>query len=357
MADVDVFAMSDEEFEKIPPPGDNVEEEKKEEEVSSQETEQEQSEPSDTQEEAVEPEASEEPEEKEEQASEETSEEAEQETSEEPEQQIDYKGFYEAVMSPMKANGTVLQARSPAEVIKLMQMGANYTQKMQTLAPYRKKVQMLQNAGLLDEEKLNFAIDVAQGKPEAIRQLLKNHKIDPLDIDMSDDASPYVPSNHSVSDNEIAVQSQLDDLQSTPQGQETIRMVQGWDQASLNAVWEDPTILGAIHSNRMSGAYDVIMKEMEHQRMLGNIPENMPFLGAYKAVGDMLARQKIMQQQQAQMIAQNLPKGTLNRQSVSNQKVKAAAPSGKSKKTTSTFVDPFTLSDEEFEKQFKDYAY
>ena len=356
MAEVDVFSMSDEEFEKVPPPP--VEEEEKVEDVNSeQETpEQEQSEPSDTQEEAVKPETSEEPEE---QASEEPQEgeEAQEEQQSEPEQQIDYKGFYEAVMSPMKANGTVLQARSPAEVIKLMQMGANYTQKMQTLAPYRKKVQMLQNAGLLDEDKLNFAIDVAQGKPEAIRQLLKNHKIDPLDIDMSDDETPYVPSNHSVSDNEIAIQSQLDDLQSTPQGQETIRMVQGWDQASLNAIWEDPSILGAIHSNRMSGAYDVIMKEVEHQKMLGNIPENMPFLGAYKAVGDMLARQKIMQQQQAQMVAQNLPKGTLNRQSVGDQRVKAAAPSGKSKKTTSTFVDPFTLSDEEFEKQFKDYAY
>ena len=352
MAGIDVFAMSDEEFEKTPPP-DTEEEEKPVEETSEQENTEE---PQETQEEGDEPAPAPETEGE---ASEEESKEEETET--EPEQQVqqpevDYKGFYETIMAPMKANGTTIQARSPQEVIKLMQMGANYTQKMQTLAPYRKKVQMLQNAGVLDEEKRNFAIDVAQGKPEAIRQLLKNHKIDPLDIDMSEDASPYVPSNHSVSDNEIAVQAQLDDLQSTPQGQETIKLVQSWDQASLNAVWEDPSILGAIHSNRMSGAYDVIMKEMEHQRMLGNIPENMPFLGAYKAVGDMLAQQRYMQQQQAQRVAQSLPKGTLARQTTNNEKVKAAAPSGRSKKTTGTFVDPFTLSDEEFEKQFKDYA-
>lgn len=349
MAEIDVFAMSDEEFEKTPPPDTEVEEEEKPVEETSD---QEQSEPEDTQEEDNEPASA--PESEGETSEEKSEEEKNEAETEQPE--VDYKGFYDAVMAPMKANGTTLQARSPAEVIKLMQMGANYTQKMQTLAPYRKKVQMLQNAGLLDEDKLNFAIDVAQGKPEAIRQLLKNHKIDPLDIDMSDDDTPYVPSNHSVSDNEIAVQSQLDDLQSTPQGQETIRLVQGWDQASLNAIWEDPTILGAIHSNRMSGAYDVIMKEIEHQRMLGNIPENMPFLGAYKAVGDMLVQQRVAQQQQAQRVAQSLPKGTLARQTTNNEKVKAAAPSGRSKKTTSTFVDPFTLSDEEFEKQFKDYA-
>lgn len=111
---------------------------------------------------------------------------------------IDYKGFYEAVMSPIRANGKELQLKSPQEAVKLIQMGANYTQKMQGLAGYRKKIQMLKNADLLDDEKLNYLIDLASGNPEAVKKLLKDRKLDPLDLNM--DENNYVPGNHTVSD-------------------------------------------------------------------------------------------------------------------------------------------------------------
>ena len=83
--------------------------------------------------------------------------------------------------------------------------------------------------------------------------------------------------------------------------------------------------------------------------MLGNIPEGTPFLKAYKSVGDYL-----LQQQQAKQQSY-LPKGTLNQPVKDNRQVKGVAPTGRSKKPNQTFVDPFSLSDEEFEKQFKDY--
>lgn len=277
-----------------------------------------------------------------------------EEQSEEP--QIDYKGFYTAVMSPIKANGKDFQARSPEEAIKLMQMGANYTQKMQTIAPYRKKIQMLQNAGLLDDDKLNYLIDLSQGNKEAVKKLLKDSKLDPLDLDI-DNESAYIPGNHTVSDSEVQLQSIVDDLKSTPQGLETLRLIQGWDQASLNEIWKSPSMVTTLNEQRQNGVYDFIVKEMEHQKMLGNIPEGTSFLDAYKAVGDycLQAQQQYyaMQQQQA---TQNLPTGTLNKNQPTPSNVRGAAPSGRSRKATQQFVDPFSLSDEEFEKQFKNYS-
>ena len=285
---------------------------------------------------------------------EDTQEQSSEENQEDQAPEIDYKGFYDAMMSPIKANGKDFQARTPEEAVRLMQMGANYTQKMQTIAPYRKKIQMLQNAGLLEDEKLNYLIDLSQGNKEAVKKLLKDSKLDPLDLDI-DNESAYVPGNHTVSDNEVQIQTIVDDLKSTPEGMDTLRIIKGWDQASLNEIWKTPSMMATLNEQRQNGVYDFIVKEMEHQRMLGNIPEGTSFLKAYKAVGDyclQVQQQKAMQQQQA---IQNLPRGTLNKP-VSNANVKSAAPSGRSHKSNQQFVDPFSLSDEEFEKQFKNYS-
>lgn len=342
MSEKNLEAMSDEEILDMEPPA--IEDEEPKEEAPKEVPESEQQEES------------------EEASSQESSEEEEEEESEEeeaPQQveqpEIDYKGFYEQVMSPFKANGGTVQLRSPQEVVKLMQMGANYTQKMQTLAPYRKKVQMLQKANLLDDDKLNYLIDLSQGNPEAIKKLIKDSKLDPMDLDIYGEQN-YVPGNHTVSDAEMQLQTTLDELTSTPEGLQTVNLARGWDQASLSEIGKDPSILATLHEQRMNGVYDFVMKEMQHQKMLGNLPDNIPFLQAYKAVGDFCLQQLQQRQQQQQAVA-NLPRGTLNQEVNTNSaQAKSAAPSGRSRKAASTFVDPFSLSDEEFEKQFANYA-
>ena len=68
---------------------------------------------------------------------------------------VDYEAFYKKVMAPFKANGKMITLRSPEEAIQLMQQGANFTKKMQAIAPHRKLLIMLENNGLLDESKIN----------------------------------------------------------------------------------------------------------------------------------------------------------------------------------------------------------
>lgn len=346
MSEKDIESMSDEEILEMEPPA--IENEEPKEEATEEVPEQEQ------QEQTEEAPSQESPDEGEEEEEEETKEE------EPPQQQpeVDYKGFYEQVMAPFKANGNTVQLRSPQEVVKLMQMGANYTQKMQHLAPYRKKVQMLQKANLLDDDKLNYLIDLSQGNPEAIKKLIRDSKLDPMDLDIYGEQQQYVPGNHTVSDAEMQLQTTLDELTSTPEGLQTVNLARGWDQASLSEIGKDPSILATLHEQRMNGVYDFITKEMQHQKMLGNLPDNIPFLQAYKAVGDFCLQQLQQKQQQQQQAVANLPKGTLNQGNNTNNsaQVKSAAPSGRSRKAASTFVDPFSLSDEEFEKQFANYA-
>lgn len=98
---------------------------------------------------------------------------------------FDYKAAYEQITAPFKANGREMKVESPEEAVRLMQQGANYVKKMQALKPHLKMVRMLENNGLLDEGRLNFLIDVSRKDPGAIKKLLKDANIDPMDLDLS----------------------------------------------------------------------------------------------------------------------------------------------------------------------------
>lgn len=201
---------------------------------------------------------------------------------------FDYKAGYEALMAPFKANGKMVQVRNAEEAIALMQQGANFTRKMQELAPHRKLIQMLQNNDMLDEGQLSFAIDLVKKNPEAIKKLVKDSGIDPMDIDVNAEVK-YKEGNHRVSDAEVRFNAELGDLKSTPEGNATLGVIhQTWDDASKQALFENAGLMDTIHKQRESGVYARIVDEIEHLRTLGKIDATVPFIHAYKAVGDHL---------------------------------------------------------------------
>lgn len=204
---------------------------------------------------------------------------------------VDYEKFYKQVMAPFKANGKQIELRNPEEAIQLMQMGANYTRKMQDITQHRKTLLMLENNGLLDPDKLSYLIDIDKGNPEAIKKLLKDKGVDPLAIDTSTDSN-YLGGNHKVSDDEANFRGVLDDLSSNPDGKATLQAVNStWDQASKEVLWKEPQILNVIHQHRENGIYDRISGEVSRLQALGQIPVGTSFIQAYKAVGDAMQAQ------------------------------------------------------------------
>lgn len=205
-----------------------------------------------------------------------------------PAGEVDYKAGYEQIMAPFKANGKTMQVKSVEEAIQLMQMGANYTRKMQELQPHRKTLLMLENNGLLDEGKLSFLIDLDKKNPEAIKKLLQDANINPLDVDM-DKESTYQEGNHKVSDEEAQFRLVLDELNSNPVGRETLQTINStWDQASKEVLWKQPEVMNTIQQQRENGVYARITAEIDRRRTLGVIQVGVPFLEAYRVVGDEL---------------------------------------------------------------------
>lgn len=284
-------------------------------------------------------------------------------TGSETAKQIDYKAEYEKLLSPLHANGKQIPINSPEELIQLAQMGANYTRKMQQLAPQRKLLLMLENNNLLDPDKLSFLIDIEKRNPEAIKKLIKDAGMDPRDIDLDDPAAnQYLPGNHSVSDAEANFRTALDELSSNPVGQETLRTIQTqWDQASKDELWKDPSLMTVVHQHRESGLYGRIADEVNRLRILGKIPANVPFIHAYKGVGDQMADQGLLDDilKPKPVVAappvEKTPVVTRTEKpkpiATNGDKVQAAATSRNSPKVAEPFINPLALSDEEFMKE------
>lgn len=277
--------------------------------------------------------------------------EAKQSTADSQENDVDYKAAYEQIMAPFKANGKMLQVKSPEEVISLMQHGANYTKKMHALKPNLKMMRMLENNGLLQEDKLNHLIELSNKNPEAIAKLLKDAEMDPLDIDTSAEKA-YQPKDHSVSDQEMDFQSTLEDVLMSATGSETISVINSqWDQASKEAIYKEPQIMQVIDTQRANGIYDRISAEIERRRTLGTLSHSTPFIHAYKQVGDELHNSgQLVPQNSGNQGASKVieTRSSSPRKAVSNgDKAKAASPARAAPKSSPKPFDPFSLSDEE----------
>ena len=271
-----------------------------------------------------------------------------------PAGEVDYKAGYEQIMAPFKANGKTMQIKSVEEAIQLMQMGANYTRKMQELQPHRKTLLMLENNGLLDEGKLSFLIDLDKKNPEAIKKLLQDANINPLDVDM-DQESTYQEGNHKVSDEEAQFRLVLDELNSNPVGRETLQTINStWDQASKEVLWKQPEVMNTIHQQRENGVYARITAEIDRRRTLGVIQVGVPFLEAYRVVGDELHKAGAFNdlfKPKAPAVAPVATRAAMPKPTGLDPKAEAAAVHrGSPSKTTSPLEAMQKASDDEFLK-------
>ena len=198
---------------------------------------------------------------------------------------VDFEAEYKRLLAPFKANGRDIQVNSVDDALSLMQMGANYNKKMQGLKPNLKLMKMLENNGLLSEEKIGFLIDLEKKNPEAINKLVKESGINPMDLD-AEKAGEYKPKIHTVDDREMELDTVLDDIQSTPTYNRTLAIVsKEWDGKSKQVIADQPQLLKLINDHVDRGIYDLISKEVESGRMLGRLT-GLSDIEAYRQVGD-----------------------------------------------------------------------
>ena len=272
---------------------------------------------------------------------------AEEVTPEEP--VMDAQGQLDDLFTPFKANGKQVQITSIAEAKQLMQMGANYNKKMATLKPNLKMLQMLENNDLLDETKLNYLIDLASKKPEAIANLVRESGIDPLELDLEKDTK-YVPESYTVDDTTFNVKEALEAIQDTPSYAKTMSIISNkMDTASKNEMYANPRIIHAINDHVDKGYYDQISGEVERQRMLGNLAD-LSDLHAYLQVGNAIQARGGFNSNVAPAVAKPVVKSN-NDDAIRKRKLAAAGTKSGKEKSKFSELNALAMSDDEFMKQ------
>ena len=152
----------------------------------------------------------------------------------------DWKAEYEELMAPFKASKRTVQVKSKGDARRLMQMGFDYTRKMEEMKPHLRVLKTLEHNDFLDLEKINFAIDLMKGNSEAVKKFLKDRSIDPIELDLEGDVD-YKPTDHSVSDGQLALDSVLDSIRDTDSFVRVANVItKEWDKASQNTLMDNP---------------------------------------------------------------------------------------------------------------------
>lgn len=270
---------------------------------------------------------------------------------------IDYEAEYNKIMQPFQASGHEVRLRNTDEVISLMQKGVDYTKKQQALKPRLKEMRALENAGMLGDN-LNFAIDLYNGDPKALKHLIETKKIDLSTLDTGSNIdengnpipSDYVPNNHEISDQQYDLETVLNEIYQSPEGKEVQKVIHSLDPKSADEFMAHPEYFKSLQSQIQNGFYQEVMNEIDHRKLVGDPTiDGLNWYETYMKVGnDLFADKQASRYKEQQQQLQNLQQQQA--QAYYQQQRKSAARPTRGSSPVQQQFDPLSMSDEEFSK-------
>ena len=243
---------------------------------------------------------------------------------------------------PIRANGMDIPVKSYEELTKFAQMGFNYAKKMNDIAPYRKTISAIKEYGLTDTD-IGLLIDAKKGNKEAITQLLKDTKIDPMDLNIED--SQYQKKTYGDDEVTINLKEIEAEISKDQEYSQTYDIISNqWDNKSRQEMFNNPSMIKGLHEDVKSGVYTKVAPEAARLKVLDNNQKSE--LEYYIMAGKMLFNTNKSTQN-----SNKLKKPTVVRNEKIISKKRAAAPT-KSKATVKVTETPdyWNMSNEQLEK-------
>jgi len=213
--------------------------------------------------------------------------------------EFDYESAYKKISEPFKANGVDMQVKDPEDIVRLMQMGANYQKKMAQLKPNLKLIKMLEKNELLNEAKLHNLIDLSKKNPKAIAKLIEESDVDPLDID-KDVPTDYQPTDYSVTDKEYNLDQVLDEIKDTDTFNRTINVLtKEWDTPSKTTISDNPEIISIVNTHMGNGVFDKVNAMLQQEKTLGKLA-GIPDVEAYRQIAENMHKNGLLNLQSEQ---------------------------------------------------------
>lgn len=267
-----------------------------------------------------------------------------------------------------KANGKeyeITEDEMRQQFPKIFGQAMNYTQKMQSLSPWRKTIDAMEQAKIKHED-VNLLIDVLKGDKAALASVIKKVGVDTLDINL-EEGDTYQANEYGRDTKVLDLQDVINSINTDPEYSVTHKIISSeWDDASWNVLSNDPEKVRLLHVDVKNGTYAKLQPIAEKLRVFDGARRSD--LDYYlQAATEYFTReeQTRFQQQQTELQAREEALKTQSRTVAATQqqnqrnatvqaanKRKAAAPTGRSVSKPST-INYLDTSDEAFEEWYK----
>lgn len=181
-----------------------------------------------------------------------------------------YKKFYDQVANvEFMANGKKVKGfTDPQKIIQAQQMAYGFSSKMAAVKEYRPFLTTLKERGILENpDKFNFAMDLLDGDPEALKAHMQALKVDPLDLDM--DTVKYSSKNHITSKEALVLEDTIEQAKNYGV-EDKLRATIGkeWDPESFNEFLTVPEVRKDLLEHMATGAFDLVQDKIAEMKTL-----------------------------------------------------------------------------------------
>ena len=185
-------------------------------------------------------------------------------------EEVNYKEFYEKVaLAKFTANGREVEGfKNPEDLIRAQQMLHGYSDKMKVFKEYKKFLKPLEERGVTaDPEKFNLAMSLLDGDPEAIKKVLKDKNIDPLELDLED--IKYVPRVKLPSEAQLLIEENYEQAENLGVGDKFNKVIsRDWDIPSLQEFVNNAAVRADLLLHLKDGTYDIVQNEIKRMELL-----------------------------------------------------------------------------------------
>ena len=163
-----------------------------------------------------------------------------------------------------KANGKeyeFTEEEIKAQFPKVFGQAMDYTKKMQSIKPWRKTIDAIEQAQL-NHDDVNLMIDVLKGDKDAIAEVIKRTGVDALDLDAEN--SKYVAKDYGRDDTTLALRDVIEEISADKEYETTHKILsKEWDDKSWKVLSSDPDMIKLLHVDVKSGMFQKLQPMAE----------------------------------------------------------------------------------------------
>lgn len=190
-------------------------------------------------------------------------------TTTEPDE-VDYKAFYEKVaLAKFTANGREVEGfKNPEDLIRAQQMLHGYSDKMKVFKEYKKFLKPLEERAVTsDPDKFNLAMSLLDGDVEAIKKVIKEKGIDPLEMDLEN--IEYAPKNTLPSEAQMLIEEVATQARDLGVEDKFHRVLtKDFDDESLQEFVSNGAVRRDLIQHLQDGTYDTVQNEIRNMELL-----------------------------------------------------------------------------------------